>query len=189
MSGSIKTFYPKTREAWRAWLQKNHEKENRIAFIRYKKHTGKPSPTTREAMEEAICFGWIDTTARRLDDERYIINYAKRTKNSKWSNNTLSYAKELKKQGKMFPAGLLAYKQGLSRPTHDFGIPANPETPDYLMEALNKIKLAGKNFNSFPPSYKRTLLRWLLRAKLPETRKKRIKTIVNLAKNNIKTLR
>lgn len=178
-----KKFYAKTRKEWRAWLKKNHKKESRIALIRYKKHTGKPSPTSREAMEEAICFGWIDTTAKRLDDEKYIINFAKRTKNSKWSNNTLSYAKKLKRQGKMFPSGLLAYKQGLSRPTHDFGIPLNPSVPDDLMKLLNKTK-TRKNFELFSPSYRKTLLRWLLRAKLPETTKKRMNSIIDLAKNN-----
>ncbi|MFA5992858.1 MAG: YdeI/OmpD-associated family protein [Candidatus Pacearchaeota archaeon] len=186
MSNLPKTVYAKTIEEWRAWLQKNHGKENKIGFIRYKKHTGKPSLTHMEAMKEAICFGWIDTTINRLDDEKYIINFAKRNKNSKWSNNTLSYAKELIKQGKMSPAGLEAYKHGLSKPTHDFGIPNNPQTPNDLMRALKQIK-ADKNFELFPPSYKRALLRWLLRAKLPETRKRRINAIVNLAKNNDKT--
>jgi uncharacterized protein YdeI (YjbR/CyaY-like superfamily) len=186
MSDLPKTIYAKTREEWRAWLQKNHEKESKVSLIRYKKHTGKPSPTHMEAMKEAISFGWIDTTIKRLDDERYIINFAKRNKNSKWSNNTLSYAKELKKQGKMSPAGLEAYKNGLSKPTHDFGIPANPLTPKDLMEKLKQAK-TNNNFELFSPSYKRTLLRWLFRAKLPETRKRRIDAIVNLAKNNDKT--
>jgi uncharacterized protein YdeI (YjbR/CyaY-like superfamily) len=181
-----KTVYAKTREEWRAWLQKNHEKESKISLIRYKKHTGKPSPTHMDAMKEAISFGWIDTTIKRLDNEKYIINFAKRNKNSKWSNNTLSYAKELVKQGKMSPAGLEAYKHGLSKPTHDFGIPANPQIPDDLMEILKQTK-TNDNFHLFPSSYKRALLRWLLRAKLSETRKKRIGEIVNLAKNNDKT--
>ena len=186
MSNFPKTVYAKTKEEWRAWLQKNHEKESKIGLIRYKKHTKKPSPTHMDAMKEAISFGWIDTTIKRLDDEKYIINFAKRNKNSKWSNNTLSYAKELVKQGKMSPAGLEAYQQGLSKPTHDFGIPANPQIPDDLMNILKQTK-TNDNFHLFPSSYKRALLRWLLRAKLSETRKKRMSKIVNLAKNNDKT--
>ena len=180
-----KTVYAKTREEWGAWLEKNHEKESKIGLIRYKKHTGKPSPSHKEAMIEAIRFGWIDTTVNRLDNEKYIITFVKRNKNSRWSNNTLGYAKELEKQGKMSPAGLSAYKHGLSRPTHDFGIPANPEVPEDLAEILNKEKARGK-FDSFSTSYKRTLLRWLLKAKLPETKKKRIEIIVKLAKNEDK---
>ena len=135
-----KLFYAKTRKGWRIWLKKNHEKENKISLVRYKNHTGKPSPTHREAMEEAICFGWIDTTIKRLDNERYIINFVKRKNTGKWSNNTLRYAKELEKQGKMSPAGLFAYKNGLSKPTHDSGIPANPSTPNDLLKILTKTK-------------------------------------------------
>jgi uncharacterized protein YdeI (YjbR/CyaY-like superfamily) len=186
MTDFPKKVYAKTKEEWRAWLQKNHEKESKISLIRYKKHTGKPSPTHMEAMKEAISFGWIDTTIKRLDDEKYIINFAKRNKNSKWSNNTLSYAKEIKNQGKMSSAGLEAYKRGLSKPTHDFGIPANPQIPEDLMKILNQTK-TNYNFHLFPSSYKKALLRWLLRAKLFETRKKRLDKIVNLAKNNDKT--
>lgn len=119
MASPNKTFYAKTRDDWRKWLKKNHEKEKKIGLIRYKKHTGKPSPSHKEAMDEAICFGWIDTTVNRLDDEKYIINFAKRNINSKWSYKTLSYAKEMKKQGKMSPAGLSAYKHGLSKPPQD----------------------------------------------------------------------
>jgi len=180
-----KKIYAKTKEEWGTWLEKNHEKENKIGLIRYKKHTGKPSPSHKEAMIEAIRFGWIDTTVNRLDDEKYIITFVKRNKNSRWSNNTIGYARELEKQGKMSPAGLSAYKHGLSRPTHDFGIPANPEVPEDLAEILNKEKARGK-FDSFSTSYKRTLLRWLLKAKLPETKKKRIDIIVDLAKKEDK---
>ena len=185
MSNPSKVFYAKTREDWRVWLKKNHKKEDKVGLIRYKKHTGKPSPIHREAREEAICFGWIDTTIKRIDDKKYVINFVKRSKNGRWSNNTLRYAKELEKQGKMFPAGLSAYKLGLSRPTHDFGIPVDPIIPSDLVEILSKTK-TSKNFDSFSQSYKRTLLRWLFRAKLSETRKKRIDAIVNFAKNNNK---
>jgi uncharacterized protein YdeI (YjbR/CyaY-like superfamily) len=180
-----KTFYAKTRKEWRAWLKKNHKKENRLGLILYKKYTGKPTLNHRVAMEEAISFGWIDTTGNKLDEERYIINFAKRNKNSKWGNTTLRLAKELKEQGKMSEQGLEAYEQGLLKPTYDFGIPDNPSMPRELRKVLVKNK-AIKNFNSFSPSYKRTLLRWLFRAKLPETRKKRIRMIVNFAKKKDK---
>ena len=92
---NIKTIYAKNRKQWGAWLRKNHKKENKVNLIKYKKHTGKPSLTPKEAMEEAICFGWIDTTVNRLDEERYMQRFSKRSKNSRWSKNTLSYAKKL----------------------------------------------------------------------------------------------
>lgn len=91
-------FIAKNREDWRNWLKKNHLEETKVILIKYKKHTGKSSITNREAMEEAICFGWIDTTVKRIDDEKYSQTFVKRNKNSKWSINTLSYGKELLKK-------------------------------------------------------------------------------------------
>lgn len=180
-----KIFYPKNIQEWRSWLEKNHEKEKKVAILAYKKHTGKPSLTHKEAMHEAICFGWIDTTLKSLDENKYIRNFAKRSKNSKWSNNTLSYAKQLIKEKRMAPAGLAAYKAGLKKPTHDHGIPKNPNTPEDLIRELEKNK-AKEKFNSLAPSYKRTYLRWLYRAKRPETRIKRINAIVNQTLSNNK---
>ena len=76
-------------------------------------------------MEEAICFGWIDTTIKRLDEDTYLRHFSRRNKNSKWSDNTLGYAKQLIKEKKMTPIGLEFYKEGLKKPTHDHGIPKN----------------------------------------------------------------
>ena len=75
-SKNIKTIYTKNRKEWRKWLLKNHKKENKVNLIKYRKHTGKPSVTSKQAMEEAICFGWIDTTMKRLDDERYMQRFS-----------------------------------------------------------------------------------------------------------------
>ena len=173
-----KQFYPPTRQAWRKWLEKNHLKESRIAVIRYKKHTGKNSPSHQELMHEAICFGWIDTTIKRLDDGKYTIRFAKRTDKSKWSDNTLKYGKQLLKEGKMSPLGIQRYKEGLDKPTHDHGIPKNPDVPNDLKKELERLKLKER-FEKITPSSRRTYLRWLYRAKLPETRKKSINSIIN----------
>ncbi len=184
--GIMKTMTVFTRNDFRKWLIENHEKENKVSVIIYKKHTGKSSPSHRELMEEAICFGWIDTIIQKLDENRYIRNFSKRNKNSRWSDNTLRYAKELIKQRKMTPVGLKFYKEGLSKPTHDFGIPKNPDMPVELKIALNKDKKAKENFENFSPTIKKMTYRWILRAKRNETRVKRIKLTVNNAKNNSK---
>ena len=97
----MKTFYAKNTKEWREWLRKNHKKESSIYLIKYRKHTNKPSLTSKEAMVEAICFGWIDTTMKGLDEDRYMQRFCKRTKNSRWSKNTLRYAKELIKKRNM----------------------------------------------------------------------------------------
>jgi len=170
------------RKDFRKWLIKNHNKDGKVSVIVYKKHTGKPAPSHRELMEEAICFGWIDTTIKRIDEERYERNFTRRNKNSKWSDNTLGYAKGLIKQGKMTTQGLKFYKEGLKKPTHDYGIPKNPDMPAELKSALDKDKNARENFKNFSASAKRMIYRWILRGKREETRAKRIGIIVEGAK-------
>ena len=180
--GAMKTITVFNRNDFRKWLVMHHDSEDKVSVIVYKKHTGKPSPSHRELMEEAICFGWIDTILRKLDENRYIRTFSRRNRNSKWSDNTLRYAKDLIKQGKMTPEGLKFYKEGLKKPTHDFGIPKNPDMPVELKMALDKEKKAKENFDSFSASVKRMIYRWILRAKRDETRIKRIKLTVEKAK-------
>ncbi len=163
---------------FRAWLKKHHKKEHKVRVILHKRHTGKGAPTHRELIEEAICFGWIDTTIKRIDENTFVRNFSKRTKNSRWSDNTLSYAKRLIKEKKMSGEGMRFYKLGVARPTHDHGIPKDPPMPTELKKALSKDKVAKKNFDAYPPSTKKMLYRWFLHAKLPETRQKRVLRIV-----------
>lgn len=171
---------------FRRWLTKHHKTETKISIIIHKKHTGKTSPTHREQIEEAICFGWIDTTLKRLDHDLYMRNFSKRTTNSRWSDNTLSYAKRLVKEGKMTPEGMKFYKLGLMKPTHDHGIPKNPDMPLELKKALDKEPMVKKQFDKTAPSMKRTLYRWLLRAKQPATRAKRVEQIMAQTRKSAK---
>ena len=173
-------------EDFHKWLKKNHKKEDKVTIIIHKKHTGKNSPTHRQQIEEAICFGWIDTTLKRRDENTYQRNFVKRKATSSWSNNTISYAKELLKQGRMSEQGKHFFKLGLAKPTHDEGIPKNPDMPLELKKALSKNKEAKRNFEKYAPSTKKTMYRWLLRAKLPATKKKRVDKIINLALENKK---
>lgn len=182
----METFIAKNLADWRKWLSKNHIKKDKIILVKYKKHTGKPIIHNHDSMKEAICFGWIDTTARRIDEDKYGITYVKRSKNSKWSKNTLSYGKELLNKGLMSPFGIKMYKEGLAKKPHDEGIPDNPRVPSYLMQEIKKDSVVNQNFKKIAPSYRRTLLRWLLKAKLEETKNKRLKTIIQSLKNNKK---
>ncbi len=184
----IKQIVPKSSTDFRKWLEKNHSKETRVQVILYKKHTGVKSPSNAELMREAICFGWIDTTAKRIDEEKYMINYTRRNSKSKWSDNTLRYAKELIKEGKMTSIGMKFYKEGLEKPTHDYGIPKNPDMPDELLRELRKDKVAFRNFEKFSPSIKRMLYRWIFGGKMTETRMKRIKLIVERAREGRKDI-
>ncbi|MCA9487477.1 MAG: YdeI/OmpD-associated family protein [Nanoarchaeota archaeon] len=163
---------------FRKWLKKNHIKENHVLVIIHKKHTGKNKTSAAELMKEAICFGWIDTTGKRIDNDRWSILYRKRSKNSTWSYNTLGYAKDLLKKGLMSEEGIKWYKEGLKKKPHDYGIPKNPEMPEELKKALEKNKKAKEIFEKFSPSVKRTYFRGLIRAKMPETKEKRVKSII-----------
>lgn len=181
----METFLAKDLRDWRKWLERNHLKKERIVLVKYKKHTGKPIIPNKDSMKEAICFGWIDTTTRRLDEDTYGITYVKRNKNSKWSKNTLSYGKELLKKGLMSAFGIKMYKEGLEKKPHDEGIPDNPGVPKYLIEELEKEQVLN-NFKNIAPSYRRTLLRWLLKAKQDETKKRRLKSIIQSLKKGQK---
>ena len=174
---------------WRAWLAKHHLKEKKVGLVSYKKHTGKSSISHREAMNEAICFGWIDTIIKRIDDESFIRYFVRRGDKANWSINTLSYAKQLHQEGKMTPHGLLRYQQGLQKKPHDHGLAKKPKMPKELREALAKDLQALKQFNSFQPSTKYMLYRWILRGKQQETREKRTALVVKQAKNNKKEMR
>ena len=97
------------------WFEANHETEERVVFKIYKKHTGHPVPSHNEQLRAAICYGWIDTTVKRIDDETFMRVFVKRKENAGWSENTLRYASELKAQGKMKKLGLEHYQRALKK--------------------------------------------------------------------------
>ncbi len=180
MTDKIKTVTPKTMADWRNWLDKNHIKENKVIMIKYKKHTGKPIINAAQAMREAICFGWIDTTAKRVDEDRYSQVYVKRNQNSRWSVNTLRYGKELLKEGKMSLFGIKMYKEGLKKKAFDGHVPANPDMPQELKDALDGNSKAKEFFNTLPPSAKKMFYRRIIYPKRDETRLKRVREIVQM---------
>lgn len=110
-----KYVYAKSIKEWREWLKKKYESDERVYLVKYKKHTGKPSLTSKEALIEAIRFGWVDTTINSIDEDKYAQCFMKRKKTSNWSKNTLGYARELIKQGVMTSSGLEAYNRGKKR--------------------------------------------------------------------------
>lgn len=173
----MKSITPKNLQEWRAWLKKNHLKENKVLLIKYKKHTGKPIIHNADSMKQAICFGWIDTTAKRIDEDRWAVTYVKRNQNSKWSIHTLSYGKELLEKGLMSPFGIKMYKEGLAKKPHDEGIPRNPRMSKEMKQALKKSKKLDK-FMRLAPSARRMYLRMFLRVKRPETKAKFIKNLI-----------
>ena len=171
-----------SKEDFRKWLGKNHDKEKIVELVIHKKHTGKSSPSHRELMDEAICYGWIDTIIKRVDEDKFIRTFQRRNEKSSWSVNTLSYARKLIKEKKMTPHGLKFYHEGRKKKAFDYGIPKNPRMIKELKEKLKDNKNAERNFNLLSPSARRTYLRWILYAKTPETKEKRIGTIIQRMK-------
>lgn len=104
---TTKKLYVKSRDEWRSWLQNNHAAEKEIWLIYYKKHTGKPRIPYDDAVEEALCFGWIDSIVKRIDDEKYIQKYTPRKDKSIWSELNKKRTEKMIKQGRMTEAGLI----------------------------------------------------------------------------------
>jgi uncharacterized protein YdeI (YjbR/CyaY-like superfamily) len=186
-----KTLYITDRKAWRAWLKKHHKKEKEVWLIYYKKHTGKPRIPYDDAVEEALCFGWIDSTVKRIDDERYTQKYTPRNRKSIWSESNIKRAQKMIKARKMTRAGrdlfdhAMKAEQKSARPKV---IPKKLPVPDDLKRALARNRKAKENFAGFAPSYQKMYIFWVLDAKKKGTRERRIKRVVKLSAENKKSV-
>jgi uncharacterized protein YdeI (YjbR/CyaY-like superfamily) len=184
-----KTLYVTNRDDWRAWLKKHHETEKEVWLIYYKKHTNQPRIPYDDAVEEALCFGWIDSIVKKIDDERYAQKFTPRQSSSRWSETNKRRVRKLLKEGKMTRAGMVKIGEGVleagegsksARKTKELVIPF------YLSEALRANKMAWENFNNLAPSYRRQYVGWIATAKKEETRKKRIREALELLARNEK---
>ncbi len=187
LRNGIKTFHARSGPAWRKWLEKNHESELSVWLIMYNKGSKIKSVTHDEAVNEALCFGWIDSKANKRDDESHFQFFSRRNPKSNWSGINKKKVEKLLEQKLMKPAGLamveLAKRTGTWDALNDVESLVIP--PD-LQLLLNKKKKAMLNWNGFSPSSKRAILQWIKAAKREETRKKRIEETVRLAALNIK---
>ena len=183
----VKAVAAKSRAEWRRWLEKNVEKEKSVWLILYNKNSSKSSVKIDEAVEEALCFGWIDSKAIKRDDESRYQSFSQRKPKSNWSKINRDRVSKLIKQGLMTSHGQSvidhAKKTGtwLAMESVEKNI-----IPDDLQKLFNKNKTALKNFQAFAPSSKRMILQWILSAKRAETRTKRLEKTVELASKNIK---
>jgi uncharacterized protein YdeI (YjbR/CyaY-like superfamily) len=181
------SVHPKSRAEWRKWLEENQARKEGIWLISYKKDTGKPRFDYDESVEEALCFGWVDSKPAKLDDERSMLWFAPRKAKTNWSKLNKDRVEKLVKAGLMAPAGLAkveAAKKDGSWNALD-GVEALEIPPD-LAKAFTKNKTAKEYFDAFPRSVKRGILEWILNAKRPETRAKRIEETVTLAEKNVR---
>ncbi|AYA38476.1 hypothetical protein D3Y59_16315 [Hymenobacter oligotrophus] len=177
--------YAANRQEWRQWLTQNHAAAAGVWLVYYKKASGRPSISWAEAVEEALCFGWIDSKANTIDEHRYKQVFTPRKPRSVWSKINKQYIERLIADGLMHPAGLRAIevaKQNGSWTAIDSA--ENLEVPTDLAEALAANQAARRNFDTFSPSNRKQLLQWLLSAKRPETRARRVAEAVQMAAAN-----
>jgi len=183
----IKAIHSPTRRDWRDWLDVNHLTENSVWLIIYHKDSKIDTVFYDEAVEEAICFGWIDSIAHKRDAQSKYQFFAKRKAKSNWSKANIERAEKMISLGLMTEAGQqminLAKETGTWTALVDV---QNSVIPEDLQEHLNQNPKAKKHFMAFPPSSKRIILEWILNAKKSETRQKRIEETVKLAHDNIK---
>jgi uncharacterized protein YdeI (YjbR/CyaY-like superfamily) len=181
-NGIIETFCPKSRQEWRDWLQENHSIKQSIWLIYYKKKSGVSSIIYSDAVDEALCFGWIDSTTRPIDDEKFMQFYSKRKANSVWSKVNKEKIERLTKAGLMTKAGYEIIE--IAKENGSWTILDQVEAliiPADLDEKLQKMPKANEYFLSLSRTDKRNILQWLVLAKRQETRVKRIAEIVDLA--------
>ncbi|MCL1474858.1 YdeI/OmpD-associated family protein [Argonema antarcticum] len=183
----LETFYAANSKEWREWLEKNHRTSIGIWLIYYKVKSSQPSIKYSEAVKEALCFGWIDSKVKGLDEERYMQIFTPRKPKSVWSKLNKQYIQELIDRGLMTEAGLskiAAAKQDSSWNTLD-AIEALI-IPDDLQQALATNEIANQYFEALSKSSKKNILFWIESAKRLETRSKRIEQTISSAAQNKK---
>lgn len=187
MSEQPETFYPETRKHWRKWLQKHHESANSVWVVFYKKSSGQPVVTWSEAVDEALCFGWIDSTRRPLDDKRFIQFFTKRKPTSVWSKINKEKVARLLSEGLMMPAGLASIKTAKQNGSWTkLDKVENLSIPRDLAAAFKSVPGSKKYFDGLSKSVKKIMLQWIVTAKRAETRQKRISELAELAGNKQK---
>ncbi|MCJ7449427.1 MAG: YdeI/OmpD-associated family protein [Bacteroidales bacterium] len=181
-------IYLKTRDEWREWLEKNHTTAEEIWLRYYKKPSGKPRIPYIDAVEEALCFGWIDGKIKRINEDYFIQRFTPRRPGSRWSKYNIERIQKLIKEGRMKQSGLEAYRQALEKPALIYynRSDGDPEIPGDLKKEIGKNKTATENFMNFSQSARRIYIEWLNSAKKPETRPRRIAKIVEFAEKNLK---
>lgn len=179
--------HPKSRAAWRQWLEKNHSRTEGVWLVSFKKATGKPRVDYEESVEEALCFGWVDSKANRLDDERTMLWFAPRKPKTGWSRPNKERVARLLAAGLVHPAGLAKIEQAQADGSWSSldGVELL-EVPADLRDALAAFPHASDHFEAFPRSVKRGILEWILVAKKPETRARRVSETARLANENVR---
>lgn len=182
MTAPLDTLEVRNSREWRRWLQKHHSSSPGIWLVFFKGTSREKSIPCEDSVREALCFGWIDSLIKRLDDERYARKFTPRKPASKWSEINRRRWLELKEAGMITPAGLVA------APTSNTYAPrqAMPDLPAYIGEKLKANARAWGFFQGLAPTYRRHFVAWIHSAKRPETREKRLRESIVLLESGCK---
>lgn len=183
----IEIFYPKNRNAWRSWLSKNHDSKQSVWLIYYKKNSGKPTVKYSDAVDEALCFGWIDSKVKPIDEEKFMQFFCKRKPTGTWSKINKEKIQQLIEMGLMTKAGYEIIET--AKANGSWTILDEVEAliiPADLEKEFKKWPGAKKYFLQISRTDKRNVLQWLVLAKKSETRQKRITEIAELAAQGLK---
>jgi uncharacterized protein YdeI (YjbR/CyaY-like superfamily) len=176
----MKTLLVRTLEQWREWLTEHHASASEVWLIFHKQRTGVASIDYKDARDEALCFGWVDSLVKRLDDKRFARKFTPRKANSRWSAVNRQHYAELKASGRLKPPGI-------ERPPTDRGygprpprLPMPSKLPDYIQAELRNHPRALRHFEALPLSQRRRYLAWIEFAKREDTKLRRLKESIRL---------
>ena len=176
----MKTFLAETADQWREWLVEHHDSQPEVWLVFHKKHTGVASIEYSDALDEALCFGWVDSLVKRLDERRFAIKFTPRRADSRWSDKNRERYAELQASGRLQPSGLAR------APTNRGSAPRPPKRelpaklPPYIDEALRRRPAALRFYETLPTEQRRRYVAWIESAKRDETKVRRLKVAIQL---------
>jgi len=178
-----KTLYVTNRKQWRSWLAKNHKKEKEIWLVYYRKSSGEKRIPYNDAVEEALCYGWIDSTIKRIDEKSFAQRFTPRRSNSVLSPTNKERIHRLIEKKKMTTKGLNAVKHAFDASSKN----SKCIIKDDILRLLNEEKTTWENFQKFPESYKRIRIGWIEGARTrPDLFKKRLEYFLKMTAKNKK---
>jgi uncharacterized protein YdeI (YjbR/CyaY-like superfamily) len=183
-------IHPATRDEWRTWLEAQHDSSPGVWVVQWRSSTGRPRVAYEDLIEEALCFGWVDGRANKVDDDRSMIMMTPRRPTSTWARSNKERVERLVAEGRMTDAGRRAIDT--AKANGSWSILDDVDAlivPDDLRSALSSDPVAQGYFDGFPPSAKKQILYWIKSAKRPETRQRRIAETVRLAAHNLRAAR
>jgi uncharacterized protein YdeI (YjbR/CyaY-like superfamily) len=188
MVSDSQQIYFKDRKEWRKWLEENYDKEKEIWLIYFKKHTKKTRIPYDDAVEEALCFGWIDSIVKRIDNEKYMQKFTPRKSKSLWSEANKKRVKMMIDQGRMTEAGLNKIREARKSGSWTESTPIfdSRQVPEELKQAFSRNKKAYEFYRNLTPTYKKQYNWWIISATRKETRQKRVLKAIELLEENRK---